>query len=161
MSLKTITATVGQGAANIPSDVATIQYLLNCVPVSHGGPVRELSIDGFAGVVTTEAINRFQTLHFGSSDSRVGMGSQTLNELKKYDPLPYSARAIVPDSRGVKGGEISAEQFIKRSLDGGAVSGGDILKRSLDGGGIKSIYIKRPLGRGGIYEGTPDIEDSL
>ena len=94
MSLKTITATVGESGANIPSDVATVQYLLNCVPVSHGGPIRELKIDGFAGVVTIKPINRFQQTHFGQSNSLVGLeqsGGATLVELKKYDPLPNGA----------------------------------------------------------------------
>lgn len=71
MSLKTITATVGEGGANIPADVATVQYLLNSVPVSQGGPTKELVIDGFAGVVTIEAINHLQKVHFGSSNSRL------------------------------------------------------------------------------------------
>ena len=57
MSIKNITATVGKGGTNIPSDVATVQYLLNCVPFSNGEPRRELKIDGFAGVITTGAID--------------------------------------------------------------------------------------------------------
>ena len=68
MSGKNITASVGQGGANIPADVATIQYLLNCVPVAHGGPAQELEIDGFAGVLTIQSINHFQMLQFGWSD---------------------------------------------------------------------------------------------
>jgi len=95
MSLKTIRAAVGENAANIPADVATVQYLLNCVPASQGGPQQELKIDGFAGVLTLEAIKRFQKFRFGSATSLVETSDQTFAELKKYDPLPSSA-AIVP-----------------------------------------------------------------
>ncbi len=44
MSLKTIKETVGANGANIPADVATVQYLLNCVLISHGGPIKELKV---------------------------------------------------------------------------------------------------------------------
>ena len=142
MSLKTIKATVGQGAANIPADVATIQYLLNCVPFSVGGPQRELKIDGFAGVITTEAINRFQKAHFGSSNSLVQTDGQTFDELKRFDPLPKSATFIVPNTTfgncGEKTpfscGEKTSAAF-KKSIDGGGIkrAGGEILKRALDG----------------------------
>lgn len=99
MNGKTITASVGQGCANIPADVATVQYLLNCVPASHGGPVKELEIDGFAGVLTIQAISRFQELQFGWSDGRVetaASGGVTIGELNKYDPLPFSAPIVAP-----------------------------------------------------------------
>ena len=93
MSLKSIRATVGEGGANIPADVATVQYLLNCVPFSEGGPDRELKIDGFAGVITIEAIKRFQKARLNKSDGLVDTavtGGSTFDELKKYDPLPFS-----------------------------------------------------------------------
>ena len=100
MSGKTITASVGQGGANIPADVAMIQYLLNCVPFSHGGPAQELAIDGFAGVKTICAINRFQTVQFGWANSLVQseqFGGGTFGTLKKYDPLPFSAPVVAPN----------------------------------------------------------------
>ena len=144
MSLKTITATVGEGGANIPSDVATVQYLLNCVPVSYGGPIRELKIDGFAGVVTIEAISRFKKAHFGQSNNRVDSaqsGGATLGELKKYDPLPYSAPVILPNfkpsnsqsmdpskmNRGINSPNQIGTIYVKKSIDGGGI------KRALDG----------------------------
>ena len=150
MSLKTITATVGEGGANIATDVAMVQYLLNCVPVSHGGPMRELKIDGFAGVVTTEAINHFQKVHFGQSNSRLESGGNAFSELIKYDPLPYSAPVILPNfkpsnsqSKRNCGEKSSADEigaiyvkygsiYVKKSIDGGGI------KRALgDSGGIK------------------------
>ncbi len=100
MSGKFITAAVGQGGANIPADVAMIQYLLNCVPVSHGGPVEELEIDGFAGVLTIQAVNHFQMFQFGWADGLVEpgqLGGTTFGELKKYDPLPFSAPVVAPN----------------------------------------------------------------
>jgi hypothetical protein len=106
MSLKTIQAAVGENGMNIPTDVATVQYLLNCVPASQGGPQQELKIDGFAGVLTLEAIKHFQNFRFGSANSRVEANEQTFAELKKYDPLPLSAAIVVPNlgetDKGVK-----------------------------------------------------------
>ena len=97
MSLKTIRGTVGENGMNISSEVATVQYLLNCVPASQGGPRQELKIDGFAGVLTLEAIKRFQEFRFGSANSLVEANEQTFAELKKYDPLPLSAAGVVPN----------------------------------------------------------------
>jgi hypothetical protein len=129
MSLKTITAAVGVGGANIPADVATVQYLLNCVPVSAGGPLRELKIDGFAGVVTTEAINRFQKARFGSSNSRVDpeqSGGKTFDELKKYDPLPFSAPVVTPNFKPSDSEKMDPSKMnrgIKKSVEGGGIKG--------------------------------------
>ena len=146
MSLKNITATVGQDAANVPSDVATVQYLLNCVPVSHGGPIKELVIDGFVGVLTVEAINRFQKFQFSSSNSSVEFGGQTLNELKKYDPLPFSlpivafnSQTMDPSKMNRSGGAVSSI-YVKKSIGGGTVSS-IYVKKSIDGGGIKSTIV--------------------
>ena len=100
MSGKKITAAVGQGRTNIPADVATVQYLLNCVPVSQGGPMQELTIDGFAGLLTICTVNHFQKVQFGWSDSRIEpeqLGGVTIVELKKYDPLPFSAPVVAPN----------------------------------------------------------------
>ena len=147
MSIKTITTTVGEGGANIPADVATIQYLLNCVPASQGGPIKELKIDGFAGVPTIEAINRFQNFHSGSSESLLQSGDATFGELKKFDPLPFSTPVIAPNFTSSKSSMDPSK--MKKSIDGGSVS--DIhIKKSIDGGGIKnlvgSIYVKRTMG---------------
>ncbi len=124
MSLKTITASVGEGCPNIPADVATVQYLLNCVPASNGGLLRALKIDGFAGVVTIEAINRFQKANFGSSDSRLQAGEATFSELKKYDPLPFSAPVIAPNSS------------VSEKMDPSKMNRG--VGKSIEGGGIKA-----------------------
>jgi hypothetical protein len=126
MSLKTIRAAVGEGGVNIPADVATVQYLLNCVPVSKGGPPRALKIDGFAGVVTTAAINRFQQFHFGSSNNRLEAGDKTYEELKKYDPLPFSAPAVVPNPNNLNGEKMDPSKMnrtIGKSVEGGGIKG--------------------------------------
>ncbi len=144
MSLKNIKETVGAGGTNIPADVATVQYLLNCVPVSQGGPTKELKIDGFAGVMTTEAINRFQKVHFGASNSRVESGGNTFSELKRFDPLPYSAPIVAPNFISSKASMDPSK--MNKSINGGSVSGvyvkygsvsGIYVKKSIDGGGIK------------------------
>lgn len=149
MSLKTITSTVGEGGTNIPSDVATVQYLLNCVPVSHGGPLQELKIDGFAGVVTIEAISRFQKIQLGSSNNRVEFSGETFDALKKYDPLPYSAPVVAPNFKPSTSESMDPSKMSK-SIDGGGVKNltGDIhIKRTVDGinrllyGGVKDDSI--------------------
>ena len=124
MSLKTIIATVGQSGVNIPADVATVQYLLNCVPVSNGGPLQKLKIDGFAGVVTTEAINRFQRFHFATAESRVERGGKTFDELKKYDPLPFSKPVVAPNRESSSAEKMDPSKMnrgIGKSIDGGTV----------------------------------------
>lgn len=83
-------------------------------------------LDGFVGVVTTEAINRFQKFHFGSSDSRVELGGQTFSELKKYDPLPFSAPVVAPDFKS----------SISEKMDPSKMNRG--LGKSVEGGGIKA-----------------------
>ncbi len=132
MSLKTIKATVGEGGTNIPSDVATVQYLLNCVPASDGGSIKELKVDGFAGVVTIEAINRFQKFHFGASNSRVQSDEDTFRELIRYDPLPFSAPVIAPNSS------------VSEKMDPSKMNRG--VGKSIEGGGIKAK----------LYAGTND-----
>lgn len=121
-----MTAEVGTGAANIPADVATVQYLLNCVPVSHGGPIKQLKIDGFAGVVTTEAINRFQKVRFGASESRVLPNGKTFNELKRFDLSPFSAPVVVPNFRPSVSEKMDPSKMnrtIGKSIDGGNIKG--------------------------------------
>jgi len=124
MSLKTILATVGEGGTNIPSDVATVQYLLNCVPASHGGPINELKIDGFAGVLTIEAINRFQKFHSGASNSRVQAGEETFSELKKYDSLKFSAPIVTPNFNPTNAEKMDPSKMnltIGKSVEGGTI----------------------------------------
>ncbi|HEY0459109.1 MAG TPA: hypothetical protein VGC97_08125 [Pyrinomonadaceae bacterium] len=131
MSLKTITASVGEDGVNVPSDVATVQYLLNCVPSSVGGPLRELKVDGFAGVVTIEAIRRFQKARFGSSNELLESGGETFGELKKYDPLPYSAPVVAPNFISPFGEKMDPSKMnrgIGKSVEGGGI------KRRLFGG---------------------------
>ena len=143
MSLKTITATVGEQCTNIPADVATVQYLLNCVPVSAGGPTRELVIDGFAGILTNEAIKQFQKVQFGMSDSRVESGGETFDELKKYDPLPFSAPVITPN---FKAATVGFEKKIRTLGEKG------FGKNELSVGGFKSTIAHEGIKRtsGGI-----------
>lgn len=86
--LKRIQAAVGFGGRNLPADVMTVQYLLNCVPAVQGGPIRELAVDGIAGPITMAAIRKFQLAMFGRADGRIDPGRDTLATLLPYDPLP-------------------------------------------------------------------------
>ena len=86
---KTINGSVGRGGKNYPpSDVMTVQYLLNCVPATQGGPTKELAVDGAAGPKTIAAIEGFQRKLGGFADGRVDPGGATLRALQARDPYP-------------------------------------------------------------------------
>jgi len=85
---KQISAPVGVGGRNAGSDVATVQYLLNCVPASRGGPKPELVIDGLCGPKTGAAIRNFQRVAGCVQDGRVDPNGGTLRALAAYDPYP-------------------------------------------------------------------------
>jgi len=84
---RSITASVGRGGMNRPSDVKTIQDLLNRVGPMDGGPMTTLKVDGLCGPMTTAAIQRFQLKHFGTrgADGRVDPNGQTLRKLNEFD----------------------------------------------------------------------------
>ncbi len=86
---KAIRFSVGRGGQNCsPQDVMTVQYLLNCVPYSKGGPSPELAVDGIAEPITLTAIARFQQACLSHPDGRVDPGGPTLSHLQQYDPYP-------------------------------------------------------------------------
>jgi len=85
---KNIAGSVGKGGLNRAPDAATIQYLLNCVPKSAGGPTPELAVDGICGPLTKAAILKFQMARGGYCDGRVDSGGPTLKYLQGYDPYP-------------------------------------------------------------------------
>ena len=90
---KSLGASVGQGGLNKSADVMTVQFLLNCVPVSQGGPPKELAVDGLVGPKTVLAIRQFQTTQFGWCDGRVDpeqYGGTTIVALNTFDPVPDS-----------------------------------------------------------------------
>lgn len=96
---KNISAAVGMGGANLFYDTVTVQYLLNCVPATKGGPLEELDIDGIIGPKTLAAIRRFQEVAITRADGRVDPGGPTIAALGAYDPMPWS-----PISEGLNKG---------------------------------------------------------
>lgn len=103
---KSISGSVGRGGRNHPPrDVLTVQYLLNCVPASKGGPKIELVLDGICGPKTIQAIDAFQRRCFNSGDGRVDPGGQTLRELQQFDPAPGQALGPGAGSKGAPGGK--------------------------------------------------------
>lgn len=103
---KSISGSVGQGGRNFPlQDVLTVQYLLNCVPHTQGGPSPELVLDGVCGPKTRNAIAQFQRRTFGFTDGRVDPGGRTLLALQKFDPAPNQGLGPAPGAFG-KGGHI-------------------------------------------------------
>ena len=85
---KQIAGAVGLGGANRATDVAVVQYLLDCVPVLRGGPAPELAIDGLCGPKTAAAIRNFQRANGCPQDGRVDPGGPTFRALSAYDPYP-------------------------------------------------------------------------
>jgi len=100
---KSIQWAVGAGGRNLPADVATIQYLLNCVPTGKGGPVPELAVDGLVGPKTIGAIRKFQVASFGRADGRVDPGARTIETLQAYDPYPN--QPMEPSAEGKTPGD--------------------------------------------------------
>ncbi len=83
---KTISASVGAGAANRQADVRTVQELLNKAPPTWGGPAPKLKEDGLVGPLTIGAIRRFQQLQLSTiftPDARVDPNAGTLRRLNQ------------------------------------------------------------------------------
>ena len=100
---KAISGSVGRAGRNFPpADVMTVQYLLNCVPASQGGPSPELVVDGAVGPKTIAAIEKFQRAIGGTCDGRVDPGGGTLRALHARDPYP--TQSISPAAGMAKGG---------------------------------------------------------
>ena len=109
---KTITGSVGRGGRNYPAaDVMTVQYLLNCVPASQGGPTPELAVDGAVGPKTIAAIERFQRANTGACDGRVDPGGATLHALQARDPYPGQTLAHTGGKSGGFGQPGSKDPF--------------------------------------------------
>ena len=111
---KTITGSVGRGGKNYPpSDVMTVQYLLNCVPAMQGGPAKELAVDGAAGPKTIAAIESFQRKLGGFADGRVDPGGATFRALQAADrypnqPIPQSVVKSYPPGGGQSPNKLGA-----------------------------------------------------
>lgn len=131
---KTITGSVGRGGKNYPpSDVMTVQYLLNCVPASQGGPAKELAVDGAAGPKTIAAIEGFQRKLGGFADGRVDPGGATLRALQVRDPNPNQALTSDAAKGGfggnAKSGHAGKDPFAKGGF--GSPAGKDAFGNSM------------------------------
>ncbi len=109
---KAISAAVGRWAPNRPSDVKTVQRLLNkAIPK----PTPPLVDDGICGRLTIGAINAFQDYHFGpySHDGRIDPGRRTIQKLNEFYK-PGSVPAVPPGPPTIPplvppvGGQLSA-----------------------------------------------------
>ena len=96
-----------------------VQYLLNCVPRTQGGPMRELVVDGKVNSLTLQAIQRFQAWNGGTSDGRVDPKGPTLAKLQGFDPYPQEPFNPV----GISGGKTSD---LKHDTPYGKTSGGPL-----------------------------------
>lgn len=167
---KSIIGSVGRGGKNYPpSDVMTVQYLLNCVPVSQGGPAQELAVDGAAGPKTIAAIENYQRRQGGFADGRVDPGGNTLRVLQARDPYPNQPLR----QGGAKGGQAkgAGDPFGQKGFDhkssdhsagGGQKSGGDRLGQKA-GGGQKTGggWPNDPFGQKGGGAGQPGAKGGM
>lgn len=149
---KTITGAVGRGGRNFPPvDVMTVQYLLNCVPASQGGPSPELAVDGAAGPRTIAAIEKFQRGQGGIPDGRVDPGGNTLRALQGRDPYPQQPMAQSGAKAGQGGGQKGGGQPGGKSGDpfgkGGGGNQGGYPPGGKAGGSSQGGY--PPGGKGG------------
>lgn len=85
---RSIKTAVGRNLSNTSmDDVATVQYLLNCVPKHRGGPSRELRVNGLISEEVIQAIAGFQKASMLPVDGRVEPSSPTLKRLQPFDPF--------------------------------------------------------------------------
>jgi peptidoglycan hydrolase-like protein with peptidoglycan-binding domain len=97
--IRLITASVGINGVNRPSDVRTIQEMLNQVPVGSGGPSPPLKVDEICGPKTKAAIQKFQLQHFGwaGADGRVDPNGPTHIKLHQFEkPAPPPPQPVPP-----------------------------------------------------------------
>ena len=88
MTNKSLSGSVGHVARNRFDDVRLVQYLLNCVPITRGGPTRELMVDGVCRPRTVRAIFRFKRAQHGSTGARIEPSGQIFRALLEHDPYP-------------------------------------------------------------------------
>lgn len=122
-----IGASVGRsGGVNRAADVRIVQGLLNNVPPASGGPSPKLQVDGLCGPRTLDAIQKFQTRHFGmgGADGRVDPTGRTLAKLNEFDlvapdfpPLTAASKLVCPH-----GGTVSV--VLGKSAPTGSMIGG-------------------------------------
>ena len=88
---KSLSGSVGRTSRNLFDDVRLVQYLLNCVPITRGGPTRELLVDGVFGPRTVRAIIAFQRVRRGLNGGRVEPNCPLFRALLAYDPYPLQS----------------------------------------------------------------------
>ena len=84
---------VGQGGANVHSDVLTIQQALNGVDPGQGGPTLRLAADGLIGPLTRAAIGKFQRQNIAFVDFRIDPNGPTIQALNRVLGAPSPAPA--------------------------------------------------------------------
>lgn len=86
-----ISASVGLGGVNRPLDVKNIQRALNHILPEVGGAIPFLDDDGFSGLLTRAAIQRFQKVNFAFADSRVDRSQKTITRMEQLLTLQPSS----------------------------------------------------------------------
>jgi peptidoglycan hydrolase-like protein with peptidoglycan-binding domain len=84
--MNNINFSVGEGGANIPQDVAVVQFLLDVVRRRDGD--ERLLVDGIAGPKTLAAISQFQKKYCSAVDGRVNPAGETISALNMQAPQP-------------------------------------------------------------------------
>lgn len=111
-----ITTTVGGRFSARSDDTFIVQQMLNAIPLSAGGPVESLKLDGICGAKTRAAISRFQSRNLGFADDRVDPNGRTIQALV----------AMIQDSPAIPLGSIGAQQTAPAAAPA-AANGADIV----------------------------------
>ncbi|MGW7610497.1 peptidoglycan-binding domain-containing protein [Streptomyces sp. NPDC054766] len=112
MSIREISESVGEGGANAPDDVFTVQMLLNHVGPSAGGPNPPLQVDGLVGAKTTGAIRLFQETQLHFQDGLVEPGKVTFKALKGF----FTSPDAFPDEAVAGSGAFRAHRLVYRDV---------------------------------------------
>lgn len=99
--MRLIVNSVGNGAANLKSDVRVVQELLNrCI--TYLIPVRLLKVDGDCGPITIGVILEFQRRVMGlrSPSGRIDPGQAAIRKLNQLATNPAGHRPVRPDLTG-------------------------------------------------------------
>ena len=144
-----ISASVGDSAHNRPPDVRTVQDLLNRVPLTSGGPLPPLKVDGLCYGKTLSAIEGFQKKGCGFKwpDRRIDPGGRTWNELVKCDAPPESDDVIHCYPTGERSASGSSLTQLSFGSGGAAVSADDLVAQALGALPTATVWVHAALNR--------------
>ncbi|MFD7283617.1 hypothetical protein ACFV80_43165 [Streptomyces sp. NPDC059862] len=112
MSVRDLTASVGEGGINQVDDVFTVQMLLNYVDPGSGGPTAQLDVDGMVGPLTISAIRRFQLTQLGFQDGLVEPARNTIKALRSF----FVAPSAFPGEQAAGSAAVRSHRLVYRDV---------------------------------------------